>query len=75
MQIEITPETAKAILLIEDRYYFDLFKNIREYQEQEYQFRDAIITIASEIKQQEVKRWALTKTTSCTFGWGGIRWV
>ena len=56
MQIEITPETAKAILLIEDRYYFDLFKNIREYQEQEYQFRDAIITIASEIKQQEVKR-------------------
>ena len=56
MQIEITEETAKAILMIEDRYYFDLFKNIREYQEQEYQFRDAIITIASEIKQQEVKR-------------------
>ena len=60
MQIEITEETAKAILMIEDRYYFDLFKNIREYQEQEYQFRDAIITIASEIKQQGEIKWNQT---------------
>lgn len=61
MNITITPGTAKAILLIEDRYYFDLFKSIRTDQEQEYQFRDAIIAIVSEIKfqLQGATRWRL----------------
>ena len=56
MNITITPGTAKAILLIEDRYYFDLFKSIRTDQEQEYQFRDAIIAVAKEIKLQGATR-------------------
>ena len=59
MNITITPGTAKAILLIEDRYYFDLFKSIRTDQEQEYQFRDAIIAVAKEIKLQGATRWRL----------------
>ena len=56
MQIEITPETAKAILLIEDRYYFDLFESIRQQVSEEYDMRNAIIEIAEEIKVQGVLR-------------------
>ncbi len=52
MQIEITAETAKAILIIENRYYFDLFKPIRSKVSEEYQMRDAIFALASEIKLQ-----------------------
>ena len=56
MQIEITAETAKAILLIEDRYYFDLFEQIRTQVSEEYQMRNAIIEIANKIKEQETKQ-------------------
>ncbi len=55
MKISITYETAKAILLIEDRYYFDLFEQIRTQVSEEYQMRNAIIEIAQEIKEQGVK--------------------
>ena len=56
MKIEITKETAKAILLIEHRYYFELFEGISRNDEEEYSFRDAIIAIAKEIKEQETKQ-------------------
>ena len=56
MQIEITEETAKAILMIEDRYYFDLFEQIRTQVSEEYQMRNAIIEIAQEIRDPGVKR-------------------
>ena len=52
MKIEITKDIADAILKIEDRYYFDLFKSIRTNEEEEYKFRDAIIAIAKEIKNK-----------------------
>ncbi len=52
MQIEITKETADAILKIDDRYYFDLFKTIRIDEEEEYKFRDALNAIAEEIKKK-----------------------
>jgi len=49
--ITISEETASAILKIEDRYYFDLFKTIRMSKAEEYQFREAIVEIAKQIKQ------------------------
>ena len=53
MQINITDETAKAILLLDDRYYFDLFKSIRTDIEEEYIIRDAINAIAKEIRDNK----------------------
>ena len=58
MQINITDKTAKAIILLDDRYYFDLFKSIRADIEEEYIVRDAINAIAKEIKKQ----WQQCKT-------------
>ena len=49
MKIEITKRTADAILKINDRYYFDLFKSIRVSEDEEYQFREAVQQIAKEI--------------------------
>ena len=53
MQINITDETAKAILLLDDRYYFDLFKSIRADIEEEHIIRDAINAIAKEIRDNK----------------------
>lgn len=49
--ITISNKVAKAILKIEDRYYFDLFEGIRTQVSDEYEFRDAIIEIANQIKK------------------------
>jgi len=57
MIIEITEETANAIVLIENRYYFDLFKEIRTLEKEEYIMRDAIFEIAKEIKLRGVTKW------------------
>ena len=51
MQIEITEQTAIAIIKINERYYFDLFSSIRVSEEEEYQFREALQEIAKEIKR------------------------
>ncbi len=56
MIIEITEETANAIVLIENRYYFDLFKEIRTLEKEEYIMRDAIFEIAKEIKLRGVTK-------------------
>lgn len=53
MQINITDQTAKAITLLDDRYYFDLFKSIRTDIEEEYIIRDAINAIAKEIRDNK----------------------
>ena len=50
--ISIGKETAGAILKIDERYYFDLFKEIRTSEDEEYQFRDAIKEIAKQIKER-----------------------
>ncbi len=44
------------MVLIKDRYYFDLFKSIRNEVSEEYRMMDAIFSIAQEIQQQGVKR-------------------
>jgi len=51
MQIEITEQTAEAIKKLHDRYFFDLFRQIRTSEDEEYKFRDAIAEIAKEIKR------------------------
>jgi hypothetical protein len=51
MKVEISKEVAEAIIKISDRYYFDLFKQIRVSEDEEYQFRDAIIELAKQIKE------------------------
>ncbi len=49
MKIEITKETAEAILKMNDRYYFGLFREIVTSEDEEYQFRNAIKSITKEI--------------------------
>ena len=52
IKIEIDKETADAILLLEERYFFNLFKQISKNEEEEYKFRDAIVSIAEKIKKE-----------------------
>lgn len=52
IEIAISKETAEALLKIEERYYFDLFKEIRVSEDEEHRFRDAIIAIAKQIKER-----------------------
>ena len=49
MKIEISNDTAVAILKLDERYFFDLFKSVRINQDEECEFRDAINEIANEI--------------------------
>ena len=59
IQITISEDTAKAILKIDNRYFFDLFQDIRTSEAEEYQFRDSISEVAEQIKSQtkgEIKR-------------------
>ena len=51
IQITISEDTAEAIQKIDNRYFFDLFQDIRTSENEEYQFRDAIAEIAKQIKQ------------------------
>jgi len=50
MKIEITKETAEAILKLNDRYFFGLFKEIVTSEDEEYQLRNAITELVREIK-------------------------
>ena len=56
MTIEISIGTADAILKLDERYYFDLFKNIRSGTDEEYQIRDAIAELATEIKEGDTRK-------------------
>lgn len=56
INISITPEQAAALETIWNRYYFDLFKTIRESEEEEYQFRNAIQNIVDEINRQRERQ-------------------
>ncbi len=49
MKIEITKETAEAILKINDRYFFGLFKEIVTSEDEECQLRNAITELVREI--------------------------
>jgi len=50
--ISISKEVAESIQKINDRYYFDLFHDIRTSEAEEYQFRDAIIEIVKQIEER-----------------------
>ena len=52
MTIDISNEAADAILKINERYVFDLFKEIRVSEEEEYRFRDAMAEIAETINNE-----------------------
>jgi len=51
MKIEITKETAKAIIKMNDRYFFNLFVMICKNDDEEYEFRNAITAIAREARK------------------------
>jgi len=53
MRIELSEETAKTLLKMDERYYFGLFKEIIANEEEEFEMRNALIDIAKEIKEQE----------------------
>jgi len=53
MKIEITKETAEAILKLNDRYFFGLFKEIVTSENEEYQVRDAVSAITAQVKESE----------------------
>ena len=55
MQIEITENTAEAMLKLDDRYFFDLFVMICTNENEEYQFRSAIAEIANQIKKEIIR--------------------
>ncbi|QOP42978.1 hypothetical protein FJR45_03025 [Sulfurimonas sediminis] len=48
--IDITQQTAEALIELDNRYFFDLFKPIRENEDEEYKYRDAIYEVAQKIK-------------------------
>jgi hypothetical protein len=50
MTINITQQTAEALIKLDKRYFFDLFKPIRENEDEEYKYRDAINEVAQKIK-------------------------
>ena len=52
MTIDISNEAVDAILKINERYFFDLFKDISVSEEEEYRFRDAVAEIAETIKNE-----------------------
>jgi hypothetical protein len=55
MKIEITGQTAKAILKLYNRYYFGLFEKIAT-EKEEYELRDALSQVVSEIISATFKR-------------------
>jgi len=49
--IQIDIETADAIVLIHERYFFDLFKEIQTDREEKFAFRDALATFTGAYSQ------------------------
>ncbi len=49
MRIIIDEKTALTLQKISERYYFDLFKPIRQNEAEEYEFRDALYAISQAI--------------------------
>ena len=48
--IKIDKKTIDAILMLNNRYYFNLFESIRNNIEEEHELRDAIDNIATKIR-------------------------
>jgi len=51
--ISLNQKEADALATIAHRYYFDLFKPIRQTEEEEFAFRDAILAVAGKINNQK----------------------
>jgi len=52
MIINIDETTAEAMLILDERYIFELYQAICKDEEEEYLFRNAINYIAEEIKRK-----------------------
>jgi len=52
--VEMSQEMADNLALINERYYFDLFEPIREDEEQEFDFRNALSEFAKNYSQAVV---------------------
>ena len=48
--INLNQKEADALVVIANRYYFDLFEQIRETKEEEFLFRDVLLTVAKQIE-------------------------
>lgn len=48
--IYLNKKEANALVLIANRYYFDLFKQIRVTKEEEFLFRDVLLDVAKQIE-------------------------
>jgi len=51
--IILTEKEYDAVLKINARYYFDLFKEIRADEEEEFAFRDALNAISQKIEEKK----------------------
>lgn len=49
--VVLSKEEYQTLLKINERYYFDLFKEIRENEEEEFQMRDSLYAIAKTLKE------------------------
>jgi len=49
LTITIDTNTAKALSKLNARYFFDLFKSVRTNEDEEYQYRDALQSVADAI--------------------------
>jgi len=54
--ITLNQKEADALVAIAHRYYFDLFKLIRQNKEEEFVFRDAILAVAEKINNQNKEK-------------------
>ena len=54
VSVEISPDIAWSILALRDRYYFGAYEKaeIASYEAEEYQFRDAIDSLAAELESK-----------------------
>lgn len=53
MKIEVSEQAAEAITLLWDRYYFGLFQEVTQNEEEEYQMRNAIKELADKIEKSD----------------------
>ena len=49
--IQITTDTARTIVKLQERYFFGLFQEVSTSEEEEYQLRDALDDLAKQIKR------------------------
>lgn len=56
MRIEIDEKTVRGLLKLCNRYYFDLFKEIRVNKDEEFEMRNALFKIVEKIDEKLEKK-------------------